>query len=60
MGKGEFTLSETVRVKINGEVREAEKGTRILDYLLQQGIEHPHICYSEVLGPIQTCDTMGK
>lgn len=55
--KGELTLSELVRVKINGEEHEVEKGIRILDFLLRQGIEHPHICYSEVLGPIQTCDT---
>lgn len=55
--KGELTLSELVRVKINGEEHEVEKGIRILDFLLRQGIEHPHICYSKVFGPIQTCDT---
>ncbi|WP_231956256.1 formate dehydrogenase subunit alpha [Aneurinibacillus soli] len=38
-------------------VHEVEEGTRILDYFLQQGIEHPHVCYSPILGPIQTCDT---
>ncbi|MCY0869338.1 MAG: formate dehydrogenase subunit alpha [Firmicutes bacterium] len=32
-------------------------GTRILDYLLAHDIEHPHICYSPVLGPLQSCDT---
>lgn len=50
-------MAETVRVRINGQQHEVEKRTKILDYLLQQGVEHPHICYSEVLGPIQTCDT---
>lgn len=29
----------------------------MLDHLLQEGVEHPHICYTETLGPIQTCDT---
>jgi len=46
-----------VSFDLNGERHAAEEGTRILDYLLQHGIEHPHICYSPELGPIQTCDT---
>ncbi|QQZ08302.1 formate dehydrogenase subunit alpha [Heyndrickxia vini] len=46
-----------VQVIINGKQHEVEGGTRILDYLLEQEVDHPHICYSEVLGPIQTCDT---
>jgi formate dehydrogenase major subunit len=48
---------KTVRFQLNGEVHEAKEGTRILDYMLENGIEHPHICYSPVLGPIQSCDT---
>lgn len=51
MGKNKIT------VQLNGETHQIEEGTRLLDYLLEQGIEHPHICYSPVLGPIQTCDT---
>jgi formate dehydrogenase major subunit len=50
-------VKEMVNVLINGTAHEVEKGTRILDYLLQQEMEHPHICYSEVLGPVQSCDT---
>jgi formate dehydrogenase major subunit len=50
-------VKEKVNVLINGTAHEVEKGTRILDYLLQQEMEHPHICYSEVLGPVQSCDT---
>ncbi|MEH7440315.1 formate dehydrogenase subunit alpha [Neobacillus drentensis] len=46
-----------MNVHINGTAHEVEKGTRILDYLLKQEMEHPHICYSEVLGPVQSCDT---
>ncbi|MGG3563111.1 formate dehydrogenase subunit alpha [Neobacillus rhizosphaerae] len=46
-----------MNVLINGTAHEVEKGTRILDYLLKQEMEHPHICYSEVLGPVQSCDT---
>ncbi|MGG5253514.1 formate dehydrogenase subunit alpha [Neobacillus sp. SM06] len=47
----------TISVSINGETKAVEDGERILDYLTAQGIEHPHICYSEITGPIQTCDT---
>ncbi|KUO95332.1 formate dehydrogenase subunit alpha [Ferroacidibacillus organovorans] len=46
-----------VQFNLDGELRQAQEGMRILDYLIDQGIEHPHICYSEVLGPIQSCDT---
>lgn len=46
-----------ITVSINGERQTVPKGERILDYLLAQGTEHPHICYSEITGPIQTCDT---
>ncbi|WP_337926711.1 formate dehydrogenase subunit alpha [Paenibacillus caui] len=50
-------MKEKVKFTLNGAAHEAEEGTRILDYFLQQGIEHPHICYSPILGPVQTCDT---
>lgn len=50
-------MNKKLSFTVNGVKQEAEVGTRVLDYLLSQGVEHPHICYSEVLGPIQTCDT---
>ncbi|QDS34131.1 hypothetical protein FPS98_09150 [Brevibacillus brevis] len=37
-----------ISFELNGVKHEAEEGTRILDYLLQQEIEHPHICYSPI------------
>jgi formate dehydrogenase major subunit len=46
-----------VNVLINGAAHQVEQGTRILDYLLSQEIQHPHICYSKILGPVQSCDT---
>ncbi|MCM3570338.1 formate dehydrogenase subunit alpha [Neobacillus mesonae] len=46
-----------MKLFINGTVHEVYKGTRILDYLLSQDIQHPHVCYSEILGPVQSCDT---
>src|SRR3954469_13168080 len=48
---------DMVNVQINGATHRVEKGARILDYLLSQEIQHPHICYSEILGPVQSCDT---
>lgn len=50
-------MNEKVRFVLNGDMQEAEAGTRILDYLQLKEIEHPHICYSPILGPVQTCDT---
>ncbi|MDN4072471.1 formate dehydrogenase subunit alpha [Fictibacillus terranigra] len=50
-------MANKITMKINGDLHEAEEGTRLLDHLLAKGVEHPHICYSETLGPIQTCDT---
>jgi len=50
-------VNEKVRFVLNGDMQEAEAGTRILDYLQLKEIEHPHICYSPILGPVQTCDT---
>ncbi|MCF2132417.1 2Fe-2S iron-sulfur cluster-binding protein, partial [Strepomyces sp. STD 3.1] len=50
-------MEKTVAVTINGEEHKIQQGTRLLDYLLAQNIPHPHVCYSETLGPIQTCDT---
>lgn len=46
-----------IAVQLNGQTHQIEEGTRLLDYMLKQEIEHPHICYSPILGPIQTCDT---
>lgn len=48
---------ETVKFQLNGKEHEAAEGTRILDFLLEQGKDHPHICYSSIMGPIQSCDT---
>lgn len=50
-------MGAKVSVQINGVARDVVEGTRILDYLNAEGIQHPHICYSEQIGPIQSCDT---
>ncbi|WP_099222501.1 formate dehydrogenase subunit alpha [Listeria costaricensis] len=50
-------MSSKVTVTINGKVHQVEAGKRILDYLNEQEMSHPHICYSKQMGPIQSCDT---
>ncbi|RFB34855.1 formate dehydrogenase subunit alpha [Brevibacillus sp. VP] len=50
-------MNKMISFTINDTWHQAEEGTRILDYLLDHEIKHPHICYSPILGPIQTCDT---
>ncbi|WP_083208749.1 formate dehydrogenase subunit alpha [Brevibacillus laterosporus] len=50
-------MNKMISFTINDTLHQAKEGTRILDYLLEQDIKHPHICYSPILGPIQTCDT---
>lgn len=47
----------SISVTVNGQTQVVAEKIRILDHLLKQGTEHPHICYSEIMGPIQTCDT---
>jgi formate dehydrogenase major subunit len=47
----------SISVTLNGQTQEVNEQTRVLDHFLKQGVEHPHICYSEIMGPIQTCDT---
>ncbi|PWI57021.1 formate dehydrogenase subunit alpha [Sulfoacidibacillus thermotolerans] len=46
-----------ISVTIHGTTYEVSAGQTILQALINQGIEHPHVCYHPSLGPIQTCDT---
>ncbi|QRF74866.1 Formate dehydrogenase subunit alpha [Thermoplasmatales archaeon] len=43
-------------VVINGK-KVKSAGTTVLEVLLENGIEVPHICFQPNLGPIQSCDT---
>lgn len=36
-------MGAKVSVQINGVARDVVEGTRILDYLNAEGIQHPHI-----------------
>lgn len=46
-----------VQFTLDGEVVEAEGGSRLSDLLIARKTKVPHVCYHEQLGPIQTCDT---
>ncbi|WP_054950003.1 formate dehydrogenase subunit alpha [Numidum massiliense] len=47
----------TVNIAIDGRSLEANAGDNLLQVLLEEQIDTPHVCYHESLGPIQTCDT---
>ncbi|OLZ08121.1 formate dehydrogenase subunit alpha [Sulfobacillus thermosulfidooxidans] len=42
---------------VDGQRLPGQKGQTILEVMLQNGMDLPHICYHPNLGPIQTCDT---
>jgi formate dehydrogenase major subunit len=39
-------------VLINGSLKEAAEGERLIDLVLRSGVELPHVCYHPQLGPI--------
>jgi formate dehydrogenase major subunit len=41
----------------DGKPLTAAPGETVLQGLLRNGVEHPHVCYHPRLGPLQTCDT---
>lgn len=47
----------TRSITVDGKPMNVGEDETILQAMLSQGIEHPHVCYHGSLGPIQTCDT---
>ena len=45
------------KLTLDGSVRNVNAGDRLIDVILDAGIEIPRVCYHDQLGPIQTCDT---
>jgi len=41
---GEGTMGETVRIRINGQEVEIEKGSSVLAASMRAGIKHMHLC----------------
>jgi len=48
-------MSDLVRITVNEKVIEAQSGANLLQTLLDNGIETPHFCYHEALGPDGNC-----
>jgi formate dehydrogenase major subunit len=46
-----------IKVRIDGVVREATSGERLIDVINRNGIKISQVCYHPQLGPVQTCDT---
>src|SRR5215471_2740268 len=46
-----------INITIDGEVREAQPGERLIEVINRAGAKLPQVCYHPQLGPIQTCDT---
>src|SRR6202050_4578786 len=42
---------------IHGRPEAIQAGERLIDLINRCGIEVPHVCYHQQLGPIQSCDT---
>src|SRR3954447_18365108 len=45
------------RLTIDGSIKEAARGERLIDVIQRAGVAIPHVCYHPQLGAIQTCDT---
>src|SRR5260370_13738853 len=46
-----------ISLTIDGVVREATLGERLIDVINRAGVKISQVCYHPQLGPIQTCDT---
>lgn len=44
-------------VVVDGLPHLAREGERLVDLFVRNGIDVPHVCYNEALGPLRTCDT---
>ncbi len=50
-------VQNRLEITISGVQCHATENQTILETMLEQGVEHPHVCYHPSLGPIETCDT---
>ncbi len=48
-------MSELVKLSVNGEELEAQKGSLLIDALLDKDIHIPHFCYHQALGKDGNC-----
>src|SRR5579875_391173 len=57
LGVDHLSTNVQKTVVVDGSVLSAGDHETILQALLENGVDVPHICYHPALGPIQTCDT---
>ncbi len=46
-----------ITIKVDGSVMESKPEELLIDVLVRNSSQLPHVCYHPQLGPIQTCDT---
>jgi NADH-quinone oxidoreductase subunit G len=49
------TMGEMVNIKVNGAQMEADKGSLLIDKLLDENVHIPHFCYHQALGKDGNC-----
>ncbi len=49
--------SETCTIVFDGDRLTGEADRPLIEFLLEHGVDLPHVCYLAPLGPIETCDT---
>ena len=54
---GSLDQSSTVSLTIDSRVVTIHANERLIDVIVQIGIDLPRVCYHKTLGPIMTCDT---
>ena len=48
-------MSELVKLSINGNEAEAQKGSLLIDALIDKSVDIPHFCYHQALGKDGNC-----
>jgi len=48
-------MEDMIKIKINGDEHEVEKGQRLLLILTEKGIKIPHLCFHHALTPAVSC-----
>ncbi|SDB39493.1 formate dehydrogenase subunit alpha [Pseudomonas sp. NFACC13-1] len=51
-----MSVNNQCSVEYNGLTLRGQADQPLIDFLAEQGIDLPHVCYHRALGPIQTCD----
>ena len=46
-----------VRFQVDGIALEGRAGEPLIDAILRNGIDLPHVCYTPSLGPLESCDS---